>query len=402
MAGEQIVGLVNPAIALLFAAAFMTLWVRMKRLPQLLAYGVSYALLAVGFVAFHLVSDPTGFIATVLVHGCYSAACVLLVHGFCARSNRPPPTRTLVFSSVVTTILLLFATTFDADANARMYIANANYGLIFTLGGMALKGGATKDPMTKAMTWIFAATAFQFFVRPTLSFIMAGALTTADYRGSAYYSILVITVAIFAIVLALGLIVTVFYDQLSADRIRAERDPLSGLYMRQPFELGANAMLQRARDVGVPVSMVVADIDYFKRVNDIWGHQAGDEAIASFGRLIADTIRNGDLAGRVGGEEFCIMVWNCPLEPSTDLANRIRRKLTAQEIAHLGPDARLTASFGTAMWKPGESYSKFFGRADQALYRAKASGRNCVCASGQEPDVLQTDDTEQPPRTAAA
>jgi diguanylate cyclase (GGDEF)-like protein len=122
----------------------------------------------------------------------------------------------------------------------------------------------------------------------------------------------------------------------------------------------------------------VADIDNFKQVNDIWGHQSGDEAISGFGRLIEGMVRGCDTAGRIGGEEFCIAVWNCPNEPATRLAERIRVAFARLEHAGIGSDIRLTASFGVATARAGENYRELFARADAALYLAKSGGRNQV------------------------
>ena len=173
-------------------------------------------------------------------------------------------------------------------------------------------------------------------------------------------------------------------DQTKAVREDAERDALTGLKMRGPFEAQAIAMLNRARDKDVPVSVIVADIDHFKRVNDIWGHQVGDTAIASFGDLLRSTIRDTDIAGRIGGEEFCILVWNCPEEPTLNLAERIRARFEQLPIEGISDDVRLTASFGVAQWVTDEGYGRLFARADAALYRAKEGGRNCTSADGDD------------------
>ncbi|MEB3415358.1 GGDEF domain-containing protein [Alteriqipengyuania sp. WL0013] len=402
MAREEIVGLVLPLIAVLFASVFLILWIRTRQGAHLLTYAFSYTMLACGFLTFHLFTDPTSVAATLMMHGCYSIGCMAMIAGFCRRSKRSFPLKAMAFAAVISMALLLMATATQADMNARLYVANMFYGLVYAVGAMALGGGAAKDPMRKVLTWIFAATSAQFFIRPTMSFVLAGIVTADDYRDSPYYAILVVTLAFFSLATALSLLGSFFYDQLSSDRAKAERDVLSGLFLRQPFEQRAIAMLERAKDAGVPVSMVVADIDLFKRVNDIWGHQAGDEAIAAFGRLIGGTVREGDLAGRIGGEEFCILVWNCTLDPSIGLADRIRRKFTAQEIAQLGADTRLTASFGVATWKIGEGYGKFFARADAALYRAKGEGRDCVRADGDTAEVEQQGQPVALARPAAA
>jgi diguanylate cyclase (GGDEF)-like protein len=153
--------------------------------------------------------------------------------------------------------------------------------------------------------------------------------------------------------------------------------------LRGTFENDGLKMFAKACKKGLPVSLIVADIDHFKQVNDRHGHTAGDEAIAGFAALINDAIRSIDIAGRVGGEEFAILVWNCEAEPAVGLAERLRRGLSSRPIRAGASELRLTASFGVAQWQDGESYAQVFNRADAALYQAKNSGRDRVCSGAR-------------------
>ena len=163
-----------------------------------------------------------------------------------------------------------------------------------------------------------------------------------------------------------------------------ERDALTGLHNRGAFEEVMRALMSRAENEGRSLSLVVADIDHFKQVNDIWGHQAGDVAISGFAGLLQDMIRNCDTAGRIGGEEFCIAVWNCENAPAGRLAERIRQAFARLQHEGLNEDIRLTASFGVATVRSGENYEALFERADAALYRAKTGGRDRVVLSGDD------------------
>ena len=160
-------------------------------------------------------------------------------------------------------------------------------------------------------------------------------------------------------------------------------------------------MLEDNHERNASVCMIIGDLDHFKRVNDIWGHQAGDEAISAFGKLVSQTVRATDLCGRIGGEEFCVLVCNCEQEAAVGMANRIRSKFAILELESLGPDIRLTASFGVSQWRPGEGYGKLFARADEALYQAKRSGRNRVVSS-RFGVAGHPDETVPAPSTSAA
>ena len=120
----------------------------------------------------------------------------------------------------------------------------------------------------------------------------------------------------------------------------------------------------------------MADLDHFKRVNDTYGHAAGDRVLAAFGDLLRQHTRVIDIAARFGGEEFIVLLPNTDLENAISIANRIRESLAACPIESL-PDP-VTASFGVAEMAPDESGSGLLRRADAALYEAKHSGRNRV------------------------
>ena len=177
---------------------------------------------------------------------------------------------------------------------------------------------------------------------------------------------------------AMVLFVAAVYDWIRNLRESTERDRQTGLFNRGAFEDRTKALLQRADAEKRPLSLVVADIDFFKTVNDTWGHQAGDEVISEFGRLISKMVRDCDTAGRIGGEEFCIAVWDCENDPALKLAERTRQAFAKLSHAGMNETVKLTASFGVATARHGESYSELFARADAALYRAKSAGRNKV------------------------
>lgn len=159
----------------------------------------------------------------------------------------------------------------------------------------------------------------------------------------------------------------------------ASTDPLTGAANRRELMHRVEQEVARARRSAAPISLLMADLDHFKRVNDEYSHQAGDDVLREFVRLIGEVLRPSDLLGRIGGEEFAVLLPETKLAEACQVAERIRQALE-QDIIHTDEgDIRLTTSIGVAEFRPGEEdVDGWFNRADEQLYAAKQHGRNRV------------------------
>ena len=162
-------------------------------------------------------------------------------------------------------------------------------------------------------------------------------------------------------------------------------DLLTGIANRRIFLEslgGATSFVQRHQ---TPLSIIMADLDDFKSVNDTFGHNAGDQVLQSFAKLLMENSRQEDLAARFGGEEFIMMLPGTGAEEAAVLGERLRRDW--KEMTFPGFSIQVTASFGVAAYQPGDTVDSFIERVDQALYDAKMMGKNQV--------VVGEDTTEQ-------
>ena len=152
-------------------------------------------------------------------------------------------------------------------------------------------------------------------------------------------------------------------------------DPLTGIGNRRSFIDAGQALLQRGRMRGEPVALLLCDLDFFKRLNDTFGHQAGDRALVDFGQVIARRMRRQDVFGRIGGEEFACLLADADALVAREVAERIRAEFAAMPFAEQG---RLSVSIGVATTTSRYELDELLAQADRALYVAKAAGRNCT------------------------
>jgi diguanylate cyclase (GGDEF)-like protein len=169
---------------------------------------------------------------------------------------------------------------------------------------------------------------------------------------------------------------------------QASTDGLTELANRRHFQESLEAEINRTERFGGGLALVLADLDDFKAVNDRFGHQAGDEVLRAFARILRETVREIDLPARYGGEEFAVLLPQTDLAGAEQLAERLRRALASRPLsAQPGALIAATASFGVAAFPDVATPAALFAAADEALYRAKRRGKNCVVAADAGPTV---------------
>ncbi|EKP0305849.1 membrane-associated sensor domain-containing protein [Aeromonas veronii] len=164
----------------------------------------------------------------------------------------------------------------------------------------------------------------------------------------------------------------------------AKQDPLTGVANRRHFNIELDRALAHSQESGAPLSLILIDVDYFKRFNDRYGHQAGDMCLKEVAQALNRAVRTpSDLVARYGGEEFVLLLPNTDRQAAASVAQRLQDGLASLQLEHQASDVAswVTVSQGIATLLPGESASQLLERADQALYRAKESGRNQFCVA---------------------
>jgi diguanylate cyclase (GGDEF)-like protein len=161
---------------------------------------------------------------------------------------------------------------------------------------------------------------------------------------------------------------------------QATTDPLTGLYNRLKFNQEIASEMLRSDRYKTPFSLVLFDIDQFKKVNDTHGHQIGDKVLVQLSRLALSLVRRTDLLSRWGGEEFVILATGSDGQMASQVAEKLRDGIERLVFEQVGS---VTCSFGVAQYVEGDTAESLIGRADDALYRAKTNGRNQVELASQ-------------------
>lgn len=187
---------------------------------------------------------------------------------------------------------------------------------------------------------------------------------------------LAISFGVTLLVLLLTLL-TVNRYQRRIERI-ASTDALTGLLNRKSLELLFQRAMLLSKRNAQPLSAILFDIDFFKRVNDTHGHLWGDKVIRGVADVARASVRESDVITRWGGEEYLVLLNNCSLAQAAEVAENLRAAVERHDFGLPDPQVPVTISLGVAEYRQDESESAFFSRADSALYQAKQHGRNCI------------------------
>lgn len=227
-----------------------------------------------------------------------------------------------------------------------------------------------RGPADTALMACLGAIAATFVARAMLLPLLYPARTPyAVIKASQLDAILVPLAGLLVLPSVFLLLWRIISAMLRSYRTRADRDYLTGLFNREAFDLRAEAFR------GATGCVLFCDIDHFKRINDCYGHASGDEVIRAFARLLS---ASGHLAGRIGGEEFAVLLPGRELLQAWNIAEGLRAAFATMHHPQLAANDSVSASFGIAAYTAGQPLRTVFIEADAALYRAKDEGRNRV------------------------
>ncbi|MBU2965783.1 diguanylate cyclase [Amphritea sp. 2_MG-2023] len=162
----------------------------------------------------------------------------------------------------------------------------------------------------------------------------------------------------------------------------AHQDMLTGVYSRRYFMTRLQQEINRTHRLEQSITLLMLDVDHFKKVNDTWGHLAGDQVLSDLGKVMMESCRSYDVAGRYGGEEFCLLLPGVDGATGLQIAEKLRKRVELQITIPGSDGVTVTISIGVALYIKGQRTEEWLKTVDQAMYKAKRNGRNqCVLAS---------------------
>lgn len=312
------------------------------------------------------------------------AAALCLIYSGCRRFFQlSVPVRTLLGSLVVLAIVLSLLRFYVDNFTARVLATSLFHAILDLLIGATILRNRPQTHSTYGHYYTAGLSfllAFGHFVRCAL-YLQHPEI----HNWLAHYSLLNLTFltlgAIVVPAFSMGAVVMVHDAMLTAVEETASRDYLTNTLSRRAFIETATRQMALASRNGRPLSLLLLDIDHFKSINDRYGHAVGDEVLRDFALIMQNALRSVDSLGRLGGEEFGLLLYGASPAEARTISERLRALVEANTIRIGNGQASYTMSGGLAHWNPNESLQELTLRADTALYEAKAKGRNRIILS---------------------
>jgi diguanylate cyclase (GGDEF)-like protein len=314
------------------------------------------------------------------------------------------PTRYAVMAIAAVLAVAVFFTSVRPNPNARYMVLCIFVGACFLLTAITMLRGATRYLPARCL---FAAMVgfhgLFVLLRPLFFGLVDPAIDKLRYNAllSMLSQVVALEAGIAVVMIAFGTLILTNEFITTELRHQAEVDPLTDVSNRRAFLVQLDKAIAHAKQQRKPLPVIVIDLDHFKSINDTWGHHSGDEVLRHFAALAGRCLREGDVFGRLGGEEFAIFLPNSQADGAALVAERLRALVQATPLQIDGRSIALTASIGVSLSDSSDSAETVLQRADEAMYQAKQRGRNRV-EFISKPDAPSSPPTDEPLPAQAA
>lgn len=383
-ASQIVLYLIGPGTFLLFFFAFVWAWVVSRR-HYLLLVAACCLLSSTGAITRAMMWPADIGLNVFVSNTLYTGSTLACCEGVLRRYGRKIGLGYDLAILATSISLMIWFYYVDQNFEMRVYIQNFGSGVVFLASALSLWHLARGRLADRAVFWVFLLFGVQFFPRTLMTLAMTPTPDMNAFADSVFWQALQLSNAVFGTALALTILGAELSDAIDGLRLERDVDRLSGVLNRRGFEERVGLVLGQRTDA--ICTLVLCDIDHFKRINDTYGHRVGDEVLHRFGELLREGARPTDVLGRIGGEEFALLFPGVGLEETRIRVARLQDAISGADFSLPAPLPQIAASFGVSACRPSEPFEATFDRADAALYRAKEEGRNRAVFVAPEPAV---------------
>jgi diguanylate cyclase (GGDEF)-like protein len=369
--------LLNPAIALILGASLAIIWFHKPGAVFMRTAAIALFMFATAFIVQDIVPPMplrlTSFATNLAFLATFTLLCVAVIQ----MSGGTVPIRTFTLVTALTAAAILWWL-YGADSlTSRVHTMNVSHTVMSVMTLIAAWRSKSRG-WGRSLALVVAGLALVNFASRPLIVIWEGNFYPGQeaFHDSIYWNSTRLGSPILAVFAALSLIVGLSMALIKELKLEARTDKLSGCLNRRGFEERAMKVLESPDRAKRPTTMIVADLDRFKQVNDTLGHATGDLVIQAFGAALCAGMPPGAVIGRMGGEEFAVLLAGDDARSANEFTMDCQTRFAQLQLAHGIP--LVTASFGVYNCSYKEDLSKILTRADRALYEAKNAGRNAV------------------------
>lgn len=374
--------LITLTVLICFALGFLGIAYQFKHFKSALVFAASYLLAAAAFGSEFLIhAHAEVSVLRVFADNLYLLSVVIAVVAFAIRFKEPVPIKRLAIIYIATIAAVTAVYAHMLDVIAKAYIISSACSFMMALV-LPIIRNHRQTRFNNILYWAVGISSAQLMVNAAVLVMTDKNLLSTDAASEVgFLAVLNFSVMMVALIIALCLFISYSSEVVSEFQEKSNTDTLTGIFNRGAFEAFVEVEIEKSSNNNLPLSLIVADIDFFKNVNDTYGHVVGDEVIKAFSHALSSSVRVGDTVGRVGGEEFCILLSTANSTMAKMIAEAARTSFEQGRYIESDKNKILTASFGVAELQSGDKYEDLFKRADAALYHSKETGRNKTTVS---------------------
>jgi len=356
-----------------------------ENIPALQWWGTAYLLGAASVALWTLASAALGELLSLALNAVGFVACGMVWNASRVFHGRKPNLPGLVLGAIAWIAAVM---TLAPEASAlRMTIGAA---IVAIYGALTATELWSERRRTLQRRWPAVVVPVLHGLVLMLPILIGDVLRPHDdkFGSSIWVTMFSIELVLYAVGTVFVIFMLVSERVVAAHKTAASIDPLTSLFNRRGFAEASTRLIEREANADRPVTVLIFDIDFFKSINDRFGHPAGDEILKLFATVVINNLRITDLSGRIGGEEFAALL-PCALEEGAAVAERVRESFAASGIVSDDGPVDTTVSIGVAGGPAGTELEVLLAAADTALYQAKRAGRNRVVVAEEVPLSLE-------------